>query len=153
MEKQFLNQFWNTFLRGFNMTDVVTCIIENDGDILILKRSEEVGTYKELWGGVAGFVEENEEPYNAAIKEIKEEIGIDKDDVLLVKKANEIKFTDLYGDKFYDWVVHPFLFHIKDRDLIKIDWEHTEYKWIKPEDIKKYETVPRFYDVVNKIFS
>ena len=40
------------------MAKVVTCLLENKGEILILRRSEEVGTYRELWGGVAGFVED-----------------------------------------------------------------------------------------------
>jgi 8-oxo-dGTP pyrophosphatase MutT (NUDIX family) len=134
------------------MVDVITCILENDGDILILKRSRKVGTYKGLWGGVAGFVEQNEEVYDAALKEIKEEVGIDKNDVFLIKKSSAIKFTDIYDDKLYNWVVHPFLFHIKDRDIVKIDWEHTEFKWIKPSDIKRFNTVPHFIDVVFKFF-
>jgi len=134
------------------MPKVVTCILENNGEILILRRSEEVGTYQELWGGVAGFVEENEEPQETAVKEIKEEAGIEKKDLLLVKKEDAIKFTDLYEDKLYDWIVYPFLFHIKDRDKIQIDWEHTEFRWVKPSELKKYDTVPRFKEIVLKIF-
>ena len=41
------------------MPKVVTCILQYKNKILILKRSNKVGTYKEMWGGVAGFVEEN----------------------------------------------------------------------------------------------
>lgn len=134
------------------MPKVVTCLLENNGEILILKRSEEVGTYQELWGGVAGFVEGNEEPQETAIKEIKEEVGIEKKDLLLVKKEDVIKFTDLYGDKLYEWIVYPFLFHIKDRGKIQIDWEHTEFRWVKPSELKKYDTVPRFKEIVLKIF-
>lgn len=134
------------------MPKVVTCLLENNGEILILKRSEEVGTYQELWGGVAGFVEEDEDPRETAVKEIKEEAGIEKKDLLLVKKEDAIKFTDLYGDKLYDWIVYPFLFHIKDRDKIQIDWEHTEFRWVKPSELKKYDTVPRFKEIVLKIF-
>jgi len=134
------------------MPKVVTCLLENNGEILILKRSEEVGTYQELWGGVAGFVEEDEDPRETAVKEIKEEAGIEKKDLLLVKKEDAIKFTDLYGDKLYDWIVYPFLFHIKDRDKIQIDREHTEFRWVKPSELKKYDTVPRFKEIVLKIF-
>ena len=134
------------------MTEVVTCLLENKGEILILRRSEEVGTYRELWGGVAGFVEEGEEPFETALKEIKEEVGLEKEDMLSVKKEDVIKFTDLYGDKLYDWIVYPFLFHIKERDKIQIDWEHTEFRWIKPSELKAYDTVPRFKEIVSKIF-
>jgi 8-oxo-dGTP pyrophosphatase MutT (NUDIX family) len=134
------------------MPKVVTCLLENNGEILILKRSEEVGTYQELWGGVAGFVEEDEDPRETAVKEIKEEVGIEKKDLLLVKKEDDIKFTDLYEDKLYEWVVYPFLFHIKDRGKIQIDREHTEFRWVKPSELKKYDTVPRFKEIVLKIF-
>ena len=134
------------------MPKVVTCLLENNGEILILKRSEEVGTYQELWGGVAGFVEENEEPQDTAVKEIKEEAGIEKKDLLLVKKEDAIKFTDLYREKLYEWIVYPFLFHINDRNKIQIDWEHTEFRWIGPSELKKFDTVPRFKEIVLKIF-
>ena len=134
------------------MPKVVTCLLENNGEILILKRSEEVGTYRELWGGVAGFVEEGEEPHETAVKEIEEEVGIEKKDLLLVKKEDVIKFTDLYEDKLYGWVVYPFLFHIRDRDKIQIDWEHTEFRWVKPSELKEYDTVPRFKEIVLKVF-
>jgi len=134
------------------MAKVVTCLLENKGEILILRRSEEVGTYRELWGGVAGFVEEDEEPYETAVKEIKEEVGVEEKDILLVKKEDAIKFIDLYEDKLYDWIVYPFLFHVKEKDKIQIDWEHTEYRWIKPSELKEYDTVPRFKEVVSKIY-
>ena len=134
------------------MAKVVTCLLENKGEILILRRSEDVGTYRELWGGVAGFVEEGEEPYETALKEIKEEVGIGKKEILSVKKEGPVKFTDLYENKLYDWIVYPFLFHIKRRDMIQIDWEHTEFRWIKPSELKNYDTVPRFREIVSKIF-
>ena len=47
-----------------------------------------------------------------------------------------------------DWVVYPFLFHIGKRDKIQLDWEHTEFRWIKPSDLKEYDTVPRFKEIV-----
>ena len=106
---------------------------------------------KSCGGGVAGFVEDGEEPYDTAIKEIREEVGLEKEDLLCVKKNDAIQFSDLYGDKLYNWIVYPFLFHINDGDKIKIDWEHTEFRWIKPSDIEKYETVPRFKEIIVKI--
>lgn len=46
------------------------------------------------------------------------------------------------------WEVHPFLFttprEMEEEMLqnLKIDWEHTEFKWIKPEEITNHQTVP-----------
>ncbi|WP_435180372.1 initiation factor 2B [Halorussus sp. AFM4] len=38
-------------------THVVTCFLRNRGEVLLLRRSDEVGSYAGLWGGVAGHVE------------------------------------------------------------------------------------------------
>ena len=71
------------------MVKVVSCIIINENcEILILKRSDKVRTYKKCWSGVAGYIEEGERPIDTAFKEIKEEISLDKNDVELVKKGD-----------------------------------------------------------------
>ena len=133
------------------MPKVVTCILENDGDILILRRSEAVSTYREQWGGVAGYIEEDETPMETALKEIKEEVGLKKNEVLLMKQEEVISLTDFYEGKLYDWVIHPFLFHIADRKKIQMDGEHTEFQWIHPKEIEKYDTVPHLKEIVKKM--
>ena len=134
------------------MSNVVTVLLLNDeGKILILKRSRKVRTYKGLWGGVAGYIEENEKPYETALKEIKEEVGLDNEDVKFLKKFDPISFTDIYEGIHYDWKIFSFLFKIKEKRKIKIDWEHSEYRWIAPSEIKKFDTVPHFKDIVSKL--
>ena len=134
------------------MPNVVTCLLVNDdGDLLILKRSNMVRTYKGLWGGVAGYIEENEEPYETALKEIREEAGLEKEDVTLVKQLEIVKFTDFYEGVRYDWEVFPFLFKTGKKGKIHIDWEHSEYRWITPTEIEKVDTVPHFRDIVFRV--
>jgi 8-oxo-dGTP pyrophosphatase MutT (NUDIX family) len=133
------------------MPQVVTCILENNGKILILKRSNLVGTYRGFWGGVAGFVEPLEEPYDTAIKEISEEVGIGMNELRLVRKGESIEFSDMYEGKRYKWVVYPFLFHVDHPELVHIDWEHEEYRWIYPSDLKKYDTVPQLDELVKQL--
>lgn len=136
------------------MPKVMTCLlINNKGRILILKRSDKVRTYKGQWGGIAGYVEENEEPYMTAIKEIREEVGIKEEDVTLVKKLDPVSFTDNYNEIKYDWEIYPFLFKIGKEEKIKIDWEHTDYRWILPSEIKNFNTVPLFKEIVTELFS
>jgi 8-oxo-dGTP pyrophosphatase MutT (NUDIX family) len=133
------------------MPDVVTClIIDEKGRLLILKRSDKVRTYKGLWGGIAGYVEEGEKPINTAYKEIFEELGLKKEDVKLLNNISPIKFTDTYENKSYNWTIFPFLFNTYKKDKVQIDWEHTNYKWILPKDVEKFNTVPHFLDVVLK---
>jgi len=130
------------------MPQVATCLLEHDGKILLLKRSNLVGTYRGLWGGVAGYVEELEDPYDTAIKEISQETAIDLDAITLVKKGNPIEISDTYEGKRYDWIVYPFLFHIEDKALVRIDWEHEEYRWVFPSEVRKLDTVPGLDEVI-----
>ncbi|KYK23152.1 hypothetical protein AYK25_02095 [Thermoplasmatales archaeon SM1-50] len=133
------------------MPQVVTCILENDGKILVLKRSTLVSTYRGRWGGVAGYIEEQEKPIDTAIKEISEEVGIQPDALTLVKKGDPINISDTSDGRSYDWVVHPFLFHIKDKTLVRIDWEHEEYRWVFPSEVKTFDTVPGLDAVVKQL--
>ncbi len=134
------------------MPQVVTVIlIDDEGKILILKRSKKVRTYKGKWSGVAGYIEENEKPLETAFKEIKEEVDLDAKDIELLKQLNPISFTDFYEGKKYDWEIFSFLFKTKEKSKIKIDWEHSEYRWIAPSQLKNLETVPYFKEIVSKL--
>lgn len=130
------------------MPQVVTCILEHDGKILLFKRSNQVGTYRGLWGGVAGYVEELEDPYDTAIKEIRQETGIGLDALELVRKGDPIEISDTYEGRRYNWIVYPFLFHVQAKELVRIDWEHEEYRWVHPSEVRKLETVPGLDEVV-----
>ncbi len=134
------------------MNKVATSLLLNEeGKLLILKRSEKVRTYKGQWGGVAGYVEENEKPFDTAIKEIKEEVGLRKNDINLVKQYGPVEFTDFYEGDYYDWKIYVFVFIIKKNSKINIDWEHIEKKWISPSEIGEYNTVPFLKDIVYKV--
>ncbi|MEF8879131.1 MAG: NUDIX pyrophosphatase [Candidatus Thermoplasmatota archaeon] len=134
------------------MPEVVTCLLlDKQNKLLILKRSNKVKTYKGQWGGVAGYVEEKENPQQTAIKEIKEETELEKDQVKLIKKGDPLIFTDYHKGKKYDWKVNPFVFRVQKKDKINIDWEHSEYRWIPPQQVSKFDTVPRFKELVYKV--
>jgi PncC family amidohydrolase len=117
---------------------VVTCFLEHGGKILILKRSSRVGTYRRSWAGVSGYIETND--VDQAFTEISEETELYKKDLKLIKKGKPLEIIDKKLSR--KWIVHPFLFHVKAPEKIRTDWEHTEVKWIKPGELKKYDTVP-----------
>lgn len=117
---------------------VVTCFLEHNGLILILRRSDKVGTYKKSWAGISGYIETN--PLEQAFTELNEETRLSKRDVRLVRTGEPI---DIFDPGLHrKWVVHPFLFQIKDPGKIKTDWEHIEHRWIQPSAITSYKTVP-----------
>ena len=106
----------------------------------MLRRSQRVGTYRGRWAGVSGYIEEGNTPYAQALEEIREETGLSEEDVQLMKEGQPLEVIDEeIGRK---WIVHPFRFQVMAPDKIRIDWEHTEMKWVDPEDIAEYEAVP-----------
>jgi hypothetical protein len=48
-------------------------------------------------------------------------------------------------------VVYPYLFRVKDRSRIRIDWEHEELRWIKPENLDNYETMPKLSETLARV--
>jgi len=126
---------------------VVTCFLEHRGKILILRRSGKVGTYRRSWAGVSGYIETND--IDQAFTEIRQETQIYQKDLKLVKKGEPLEVID--KDLNRKWIVHPFLFHVKAPDKIKTDWEHTESKWIKPSELKKYDTVPGLAKALSRV--
>jgi 8-oxo-dGTP diphosphatase len=119
-------------------TPVVTCFLESEGKIIILLRSDKVGTYQGKWGGVAGFIEST--PVQQALTEIQEETGLSHADIRLVKTGSPIIVADKSLN--HQWLVHPFLFHVLNPSKIITDWEHREMRWINPAELGNYDTVP-----------
>ena len=127
----------------------VTSFLESDGEVLILQRSQQVSTYKGAWGGVSGGIKDKNTPEGQARQEIAEETGLSAQDIQLIKQGQPLVFEDttLQVKK----TVYPFLFHIKDRHKIKIDWEHTGIKWIKPAEIKNYATMQKLEEALASV--
>ncbi|MFC1990258.1 NUDIX domain-containing protein [Chloroflexota bacterium] len=126
---------------------VVTCFLESEGEILLLCRSERVGSYQGKWAGVSGYIERT--PDEQVLVEIEEETSLVGEDVDLIKKGEPLPVED---EKLgVRWVVHPYLFHIKDRRKVRIDWEHKDTKWIAPEDLGKLETVPMLKETLARV--
>ncbi|MEW6033925.1 MAG: NUDIX pyrophosphatase [Chloroflexota bacterium] len=117
---------------------VVTCFLRHGGRILLLRRSQQVGTYQGKWAGVSGYLEMNDD--EQARTEIEEETGLGQGDIALVKKGAPLEVID--GALSRKWVVHPYLFDISDPAMVRIDWEHKEACWVNPGDLDRYPTVP-----------
>jgi len=82
---------------------VVTCFLESDKEILILRRSGQVGTYRGRWAGVSGYIEKSAD--EQALVEIEEEAGLHREDLELVKQGEPLAVED---EKLgVRWVVHP----------------------------------------------
>jgi 8-oxo-dGTP pyrophosphatase MutT (NUDIX family) len=138
----------DTDLEDVVKKDIATSVLTFQGKILILKRSDKVGTYRGKWACVSGYIEEAEEAEETAFREITEELGLAKDDVKLLKKGDVIHARD----NRMLWAIHPFLFTVNKTEF-KIDWEHVDYRWILPHEISSYDTVPKLNETIESFFA
>jgi ribose 1,5-bisphosphate isomerase len=128
---------------------VVTSFLIKDTKLLLLRRSDKVGTHKGKWAGVSGYLEQGEEAPQRAQIEIKEELGLSLEQINLLRVGETLRALDEQTQTV--WIVHPFLFEARTA-AIRLDWETREYKWIDPKELFSFETVPKLketYDRVN----
>ena len=136
-----------------NETPVVTSFLQNGGDVLLLlRRSDAVGSYAGTWGGVAGHVADDRRdertPEEAALAEISEETGLTEDDVSLVRAGDPFPVDD--PDRDDRWVVHPFLFDCAVR-TVETNEETTEYAWVPPTEIRRRQTVQALWTSYDRV--
>lgn len=135
-----------------NRKNIVTSFLFKDGKVLLLKRSNKVGSFRGKWAGISGYIE-NENSLDAALREIKEETGVQSNQLKLLKKGTPFDINDPINGCI--WSINSFLF-LFDGSEIQIDWEHDEYEWINPYEIDNYETVTNLkktlFDLIDSSF-
>ena len=131
-------------------TKIVTVFLTNSQKILLLKRSKEVKSMKNLWAGISGIIEGNEKPLKRAKIEVFEEVGIEESDIKLIKEGDVILIeSPQYLN--HQWEVYPFLFSCDNRE-IKLNWENSDSKWIDVNELKEFTTVPSLDKVLTRLF-
>ena len=123
---------------------VVTAFLALGEQILLLRRSDRVSTYRGRWAGVSGTVEAGSTPIEQAIQEIEEETGLSNADAIPVLAGQPFDFEDETFSR--QWIVHPFRFRVNDEAKLRLDWEHSEAVWTEPAQIERLPTVPRLFD-------
>ena len=117
--------------------DIAAAVVQRpDGSVLLLKRSESHSTNAGKWCFVTGYVESDEEPAQAARRELQEEVGLE---VGAPTRSGDIVVVHTDWGKTLH--VHPYLFPVDQDSRVSMDWEHTTYRWIMPVDLEQYDTV------------
>lgn len=114
------------------MKEIIVIVLKYGNKILILKRSKNKRFDPNRWEFISGFVKK-EDLKSVAAKQVLLETKIN---AKIVKVGEDFGVDDEYGK----WLIHPFLFETNNEKVL-ISKDHTEYKWIRPYELKEYETV------------
>lgn len=128
---------------------VLTCFVKYGDKILLLKRSDKVRAYRGMWNTVVGYLDEFKPLEEKVREELQEELGITPDMDKRIKLGEPYKFKDKNINK--TWIIFPVLAELYKEPIIKLDWEHTEYQWIDPADLKKFDIVPNLEETLLRV--
>ena len=131
-------------------TKIVTTFLRNSDKILLLKRSQKVKSMKNLWAGISGIIEGDEEPVKRAKIEVYEEVGIEESNIKLIKEGDVILIESPQYEN-HQWEVYPFLFSCDNRE-VKLNWENSDSKWISVNELNDFTTVPSLDKVLTRLF-
>ena len=109
-------------------------IIFNDkNEILLLKRSQKVDSYRGMWGFPGGKREDGETSVDAAVREVREETNLK-----IFPKELAYVFT-MKRDSGKD-----IIFYITNKwsGTPQVDWESDEYRWFDPFTLSNLNIVP-----------
>lgn len=102
-------------------------------NLLIFRRSGGV-KYSNQWRMVGGKAEEGETYYEAALRELKEETGLDPLLFWTIPSINN--FYNPSADTIHQ--IPAFGAEIKSGQDIVLNHEHSEFKWISEDEIDDY---------------
>lgn len=119
-------------------------IVNQDGKILIIKRAvRKEKAYPGLWDLPGGGVEEGETLQQAAVREAKEETGLD------IKPGEDYFYVYHYEDK--DLYVYGMISKISNTSVM-LSEEHTECRWISKDEYKNFEYTPSVGATIKEFF-
>jgi 8-oxo-dGTP pyrophosphatase MutT (NUDIX family) len=120
-----------------DIAPVITCVLNFQNKFLLLKRSDKVSAYRGKWNIIAGYLDDFRPFKEKVLEEIFEETGVEKNNILEMEIGEPVEIFDPEINK--TWLSHSSIVTLKREPVIKLDWEHTEFAWIKPEEIEKYD--------------
>lgn len=112
-------------------------IFFTDGESVLLLKRDESGQNPGTWALPGGKTEEGETAIGTAIRETKEETGLDS---IPGYRFDELESKD--GQRLFT----TFLYHIAEQFDVNLSQEHTDWEWVRFENLKDKKLHPKFED-------
>ncbi|MCC0642811.1 MULTISPECIES: NUDIX hydrolase [unclassified Clostridioides] len=140
----------NSIEEGYYHLAVEVWIVNSNSQILIQKRSKNKKTLPNIWGMTTGCIVSGEESLDGAIREAKEEIGIDisKDEIKIFRSM-------IHGDTLWDVYLVKKEYDVSNAILQKE--EVSDIKWVSTGEIRQllkeglFFEYPEIYDLLSDI--
>lgn len=132
-----------------SIAPVINVVVRHQDKILLLKRSDRVNSYKGKWNTLGGYLDEVRSLKYKVEEELREELSISSIADATISYGRPYRFLDKAIGK--TWIIHPVLVEFEKKPKINLDWEHTEFKWIKPGEITKFDCVPRLEEILRNL--
>jgi 8-oxo-dGTP diphosphatase len=113
---------------------VIGVVKLDDDRILLLKRNARRRTSPNKWQTPSGFINEAESAEEAVLREVKEETSLEG---TIMKSGSAFEVVD----KWARWVIVPFLISAKSDEVVIDTREHSEFRWIKVDEVPSFECV------------
>lgn len=122
---------------------VALVVRRSDGKVLVCERSDNPGSWQLPQGGI----DVGETPLQAAWRELEEEVGLAKSDVLLIGEVSDwfvyewpdsIRRSSKHGERRRGQAMRWFVFRVLDEDScrVRVDGEEfTNWKWMTVDDL------------------
>ena len=131
-------------IRAYGAAVVLIKKIDGEGRFLLLQRINEPAG---AWCYVAGKIEKDEKAYQSAIREAREETGLD---------IKELYSADLC-EQFYEikkdsiWIAPVFVGFVDENAEVNLNSEHSQYKWCTIDECMELLTFPGTKKIIESI--
>jgi 8-oxo-dGTP diphosphatase len=118
---------------------LVTAIIIKEGNILMQKRTDKIDTHCDKWTTPSGFVEINEHPQEAIIREVKEELNIEVEILSVIPSIDS--FPNHKGKYHMIYIAYLCKYISGELKNTDQDGDISEVKWVSLSDIDTLPTI------------
>jgi 8-oxo-dGTP pyrophosphatase MutT (NUDIX family) len=148
-------------MREIQRTIVGALLVSKDGKIFVVRPDpKNKGAYEDFWVIPGGGVEDGETPEQAVIRETLEETGIDISDCKIEfaddkKTGQSEKNLKPSGErvlvkmKFIEFRI--ILKDVAGNTPVTLSHEHSEYRWLDPDDLANYRLSPPSEQLVRQL--